>query len=76
MPAHPLDPGVPAAGHISSRGYWHPGRIDGCVKCPDQRLPRVDPRYATPQFDTPNRCAYCGSKGEHLLGCGNPTLYR
>jgi hypothetical protein len=26
-------PGVPAAGHVTSGGWWHPGRIDGCVKC-------------------------------------------
>lgn len=27
-------PGVPAAGHVTSSGFWHPGRIDGCAKCP------------------------------------------
>lgn len=28
-------PGVPAAGHITARGgYWHPGRAEGCAKCP------------------------------------------
>jgi hypothetical protein len=27
-------PGVPAAGHRTSGGGWHPGQIDGCVKCP------------------------------------------
>lgn len=32
MKPHLHLPGVPAAGHIS-RGYWHPGRIDGCLKC-------------------------------------------
>lgn len=26
--------GVPAAGHITSHGFWHPGRISGCQKCP------------------------------------------
>lgn len=34
MTAYPLQPGVPAAGHVSSRGYWHPGPIQGCTKCP------------------------------------------
>jgi hypothetical protein len=29
-------PGVPAAGHIASNGFWHPGRIEGCPKCPQQ----------------------------------------
>ena len=26
-------PGVPAMGHISPRGFWHPGSPEGCVKC-------------------------------------------
>ena len=30
----PWIPGAPAAGHISATGYWHPGAIDGCPKCP------------------------------------------
>ena len=29
----PYLPGVPAAGHITSGGWWHPGRIEGCPKC-------------------------------------------
>jgi hypothetical protein len=33
MSAYPYMPGVPAAGHISG-GFWHPGQIDGCAKCP------------------------------------------
>jgi len=32
-------PGVPAAGHVS-RGYWHPGRAEGCVKC-EPAKPRI-----------------------------------
>ena len=32
-------PGVPAAGHVTSSGSWHPGRIDGCVKCPPEPCP-------------------------------------
>lgn len=27
-------PGVPAAGHVTAGGAWHPGRAEGCVKCP------------------------------------------
>lgn len=34
MKAWPAVPGVPAAGHLTSSGFWHPGRIDGCPKCP------------------------------------------
>lgn len=33
-------PGVPAAGHLSSGGFWHPGREEGCVKC-EPTEPRV-----------------------------------
>ena len=32
MKPYPYLPGVPAAGHIS-RGFWHPGKPDGCPKC-------------------------------------------
>jgi hypothetical protein len=42
-------PGVPAAGHISDRGYWHPGSADGCAKCepplPVMRSTRGAVRY-------------------------------
>ena len=33
MTAWPYMPGAPAAGHITSGGFWHPGNIDGCPKC-------------------------------------------
>jgi hypothetical protein len=26
-------PGVPAAGHVTSGGHWHPGAKDNCTKC-------------------------------------------
>jgi hypothetical protein len=26
-------PNVPAAGHVSVKGYWHPGSPRGCSKC-------------------------------------------
>jgi len=29
----PVIPGVPAAGHVTSGGWWHPGRAEGCPKC-------------------------------------------
>lgn len=25
-------PGVPAAGHVTTRGYWHPGAAANCSK--------------------------------------------
>jgi hypothetical protein len=27
-------PGVPAAGHISTNGFWHPGNLNTCPKSP------------------------------------------
>jgi hypothetical protein len=29
----PYMPGVPAAGHITSRGYWHAGGLTVCSRC-------------------------------------------
>jgi hypothetical protein len=34
MTAWPYVPGVAAGGHVTSGGAWHPGQINGCVKCP------------------------------------------
>lgn len=34
----PAIPGAPAAGHVTSHGWWHPGPIDGCPKCPPHTL--------------------------------------
>lgn len=33
MTAWPFRPGVPAAGHLTLQGWWHPGPISGCAKC-------------------------------------------
>jgi hypothetical protein len=33
MKAWPYIPGVPAAGHVTSGGAWHPGPIANCPKC-------------------------------------------
>lgn len=37
MTTYPLMPGVPAAGHVTAGGAWHPGRAEGCVKCPQSQ---------------------------------------
>jgi hypothetical protein len=29
----PMVPGVPAAGHVTSGGYWHPGPGANCPRC-------------------------------------------
>lgn len=31
--AWPVMPGVPAAGHVTAGGFWHPGPVEGCAKC-------------------------------------------
>jgi hypothetical protein len=33
MPAWPVRQGVPAAGHVTGGGHWHPGAVQGCAKC-------------------------------------------
>ena len=49
MRSHPYMPGVPAAGHIV-RGYWHPGREEGCPKCrPAPPVPRPAPAARIPK---------------------------
>lgn len=42
----PVHPGVPAAGHLTGGGAWHPSRAEGCVKCnpPSPLTFRVDDR--------------------------------
>jgi hypothetical protein len=38
--AWPVHPGVPGAGHVTVGGAWHPGSIDGCIKCdPPEHAP-------------------------------------
>lgn len=29
----PIQPGVPAMGHVTANGFWHPGAINRCAKC-------------------------------------------
>ena len=44
--AYDYMPGVPAAGHVTGGGSWHPGRAEGCPKCePDDRLERYRNAY-------------------------------
>ena len=31
----PVQPGVPAAGHVTSGGAWHPGNGETCPRCND-----------------------------------------
>jgi hypothetical protein len=28
-----LMPGCPAMGHVTPKGFWHPGKTGGCPKC-------------------------------------------
>ena len=34
--AWPVMAGVPAAGHFTAGGFWHPGPAEGCEKCPQR----------------------------------------
>lgn len=61
--AWPSAPGVPAAGHVTASGFWHPGKIDGCPKCPDESRWRQVPEYAgkclvvCPDYSWPLYCS-------------------
>jgi len=47
MSAYDYMPGIPAAGHITGGGFWHPGGKGNCVKCepgPALRVPGVTDR--------------------------------
>jgi hypothetical protein len=44
-------PGVNAGGHVTGGGFWHPGRIDGCVKCSPPAPPRPARRRSSLQAD-------------------------
>lgn len=35
-------PGVPAAGHLTRGGFWHPGRAEGCAKCEPEPPPTCE----------------------------------
>ena len=50
MRTYPVVPGVPAAGHLTAGGNWHPGRAEGCVKCP------APPQTRTLQRSDIQRC--------------------
>jgi hypothetical protein len=47
MTAYPMMPGIPAAGHVTPGGAWHPGQIDGCPKCEPPPMRRVPGPHAT-----------------------------
>ena len=62
MRAWPYMPGVPAAGHVTSGGHWHPGRIDGCVKCEPRRsitCPRCERTSHHPRDVDEGYCGHC-----------------
>lgn len=42
IPGRNYIPGVPAAGHIATNGYWHPGGINNCHKDPCKRSREKD----------------------------------
>jgi len=61
MSAWPVVPGVPATGHVTASGFWHPGAVDGCGKCPsrlDGERCEAAPRGWTHRV-VGGRCMYC-----------------
>jgi hypothetical protein len=62
MPARDYMPGVPAAGHITSHGYWHSGNKRHCRKCVE--------RCRAHQSERPHaRCTLDeGHQGDHRCG--------
>lgn len=38
--AWPVVPGVPAAGHVTAFGSWHPGPMTTCSRCHPHTTPR------------------------------------
>ncbi len=39
MKSWPYMPGVPAAGHVTAAGWWHPGRSENCSRCAEPQPP-------------------------------------
>lgn len=44
----PYMPGVPAAGHVTAKGFWHSGAADGCPKCEPPRVIAHDRTHTDP----------------------------
>lgn len=42
MSGYPVMPGVPAAGHVSRGGHYHPGPAHHCTKCDPQPPPGTE----------------------------------
>lgn len=53
MKARELMPGVPAAGHLTGFGFWHPGPVEGCLKCPT-----LDPEPGSVKLSDVERCPH------------------
>jgi hypothetical protein len=51
---------VPATGHVTARGFWHPGAIDGCVKCEPEGAGGAYPQWS------PSTCPRSRG-GNHLI---------
>jgi hypothetical protein len=42
MTTYDMMPGVPAAGHVSGGGFWHPGPAHHCTKCEPRPQPGTE----------------------------------
>jgi hypothetical protein len=64
-------PGVPAAGHITASGYWHPGDGRTCHKCDPRTLCRYSGALAVVyekgvrqrwELNSEHECIECGER--------------
>jgi hypothetical protein len=68
MKPYPFMPGVPAAGHISSRGFWHPGSADNCHRCPGECDHQYCSRDAVRTVKDEHYCHEHAREAEKALG--------
>ena len=55
-------PGVPAAGHLTRGGYWHPGPASSCHRCEPPEYPSITcPKCKRTSYNRNDiREGYCG----------------
>jgi hypothetical protein len=68
----PAVPGVPAAGHVTGGGAWHPGRPENCGKCYG---PRLDPRTAHPTAQRRYRFSPIGGPPDYRRGANSIVVF-
>ncbi len=61
MSFYPMQPGVPAMGHIAG-GYWHPGPLANCHRgpCRARNAHDYEPGEVTHPMHSDPLCCVCG----------------